>query len=368
KKKEKDSALVVYREAMLLRRLVTADHSTDSLAALITPVMDDILYHQYFSLAEEKIRYRNFREGYPLAEKSMEIALKSGRESDPVLDSLIRISYPVFLIERLALAESMIWSGQYKNALHFVDSIEQIQKKSSCRDHLQLRNSILKFRQKISTQQCRNLKDLFEALQIRAWRNIEMKKYIQALSLLDSAMLLKKKRVECTLHGASLEDSLKKYSPPAEYQSQQARIENSLALGEFGEVISMISFAGANFLKDKLAIFGLEKVELREVVEERRNQNFTIFTARYFLEAVNLKEAMDYLKLLKRQGGKETEAAGLMKSLGQKLAEADYRNAISSVPQQNLLKYQVEDDWFVEFRKNYIKTWKRETTKVENEK
>ena len=142
--------------------------------------------------------------------------------SDPLLDSLCKVTYPFYLIHLLYAGEGRIWTNRMESARRFADSIAFIQRTTGVESSRELSDALAGYRRKVEERICWNANEAVEVFLLRAQRERGLKDFTMAAVLTDSAVSLIRENPDCLIPSAGVKDTVSKYAQAVDFQKMQA--------------------------------------------------------------------------------------------------------------------------------------------------
>jgi hypothetical protein len=354
-----DSAMVSFDLVVQLKKSFPHDARVDSIMASLYPKVELLRFRSWMDQAIMAVELRQFSLAYTLLQKARVISERMNYPPEPMLDSLQNVSYPKYMIDQLALSESLIWMNRFAAARVAADSIETEIDKTGHGSNLQLAEAVCHFREKIDQRICWNVKDTFDVLLLRAGKNSERKKYMRAYVLLDSAKMLSLQWQDCSLNVQGLRDTLAKYYPLFLYETLLGKSGNAILIGNFPEGVGAYNEADGIYRNANLDRFLPEPSALYDYIASRSNLSLVRYMIDLSQKQNNLNEAMHYLGLMRHLQCSASEAKDVMQDLAKKVAQQDFNNDPSGDPVILSRKSTQGDDWFANFERSYLIEWKR---------
>jgi hypothetical protein len=362
---EPDSALILFDQAVAVNNRMAGVTVLPASVDSLKPVIEQYRYEFLVTEAEQYGLKRQFTNAYDALTEAKKITdeqqhpVNPDHPVNPLLDTLERRIYPGYIEEQLARARPLIWTNQFIQAQHFADSIEHVLKENGFLNDLQIQSALNSYRSKIKDRVCWVASENIDVLMIRAQRNTMNRNYLTALSLLDSALLITRLYPDCTLKKEQIQDTILKYLPAKQYQEMMIKIDGDVSLGIYPGLVNLYLEAGKFYEKNSLQQFGLVYLPLFEYVSNKSKDQLTLGIVNYYYNKQEVSEAFRYLKLLKTEGYPAANAKELLKSIGQVMAEKDYRYEPLKDPLILIEQYTGGDQWFANFAAGYMKEWKR---------
>ncbi len=319
----------------------------------------DGIYHSYLGVAVNALTNGKPDLAETYLKTAEEFRLANRLDPDPELDSLIAVTSPSYLSDRILSAESLIWTNRLKEAEAFVDSIERLRGNRELYGDSVLNRAIQRYHVLITQKACWNADENIEILKVRAERAAELENYPRVCMLLDSALTLTQSHPECGFFSGGISDSLEKYSPACEYAGMIREAQDRISMNDFDAAVRTYDNAGSFFLDHKIADFGLYPVDLKEIVRQKGLPNFTLSAVSYYKEMKQFPLSLEFMKIVRLQdlSGKRSRPA--QADLAKKLASADHSRDPGQDPAANAKAYAGDDKWFSSFRSAYVAEWKR---------
>jgi hypothetical protein len=274
--------------------------------------------------------------------------------SNPEIENPI----PHFLASLLSSAVPLIWTDQLKQATKLVDSVALAQNKHGLVTSHELTDAISLYRKKINLKKCWTEKENEEIFLIRAQEKRAKMEFIKGALLLDSAQMCIKKNPECTIPPAGIEDTIKAYAEAVEYQKKLNDVQRFSAPHKEKELVKNLWQTEQYFTTHHIERFGLTNTSTYDAIRDKSNTYLTLQAFQYFRQVQRLQDAFQYLKLLRLQDYPVDKVKDYLQSLGNRMAEKDFKENRTDNLNTRILNYTNGDKWFSRFSDGYKKTWK----------
>jgi hypothetical protein len=272
---------------------------------------------------------------------------------DSLLDSLCRATYPFYLIYLLYSGEVRIWTNHLDLARRLADSIAFIQRTTGEESSRELSEALAGYRRLIAKNTCWNAHEAVDVFLVRAQQERELKNFILASLLTDSAILIIDQNPDCLIPSDGIKDTIIKYEQAVDFQMMQQNIDSLFMKGQYEKAIYCYPVMESLFTSDSIRRFGVDCISMYDYVYERSNQDLTIQAYLYFRKKDNLQKAFLYLELLRLQDYPRKSARPFLEDLGKEYANGDFRDQPDTKPVLLLRSYCGKDDWMKEFRFAY---------------
>ena len=273
--------------------------------------------------------------------------------SDPLLDSLCKVTYPFYLIHLLYAGEGRIWTNRMESARRFADSIAFIQRTTGVESSRELSDVLAGYRRKVEERICWNANEAVEVFLLRAQRERGLKDFTMAAVLTDSAVSLIRENPDCLIPSAGVKDTVSKYAQAVDFQKMQQNIDLLVIKGQYEKAISGYLEMEHFFTSENIGRFGLDCNPMYDYVSERSRQELTIEAFLYFQGKNDLQEAFRCLKLLRLEDYPRKYARQFLEWLGKEYAGKDFRDQPDKDPVVLVRSYTGRDSWMKRFRVVY---------------
>jgi hypothetical protein len=272
---------------------------------------------------------------------------------DSLLDSLCRVTYPFYLIHLLNTGEGRIWTNRLESARIFADSIAFIQRTTGVGSSRELSDALAGYRRKVEERTCWNTNQAVEVFLLRSQHERDVKDFIIASSLADSAVSLSNQFSDCEIPLKGVNDTAKKYLEPLEFQQMLRQVEVSISAARYKDAITGF-LQMENFTRSHdIGSFGLSVPPMFDYISNRSVQDLTLQAFLYFKEKHELEQAFRYLKLLRLQDYPRRSAKEPLEWLGRELAGQDFTDRPDQDPVGLVKLYTGTDKWMRSFRMKY---------------
>jgi len=272
---------------------------------------------------------------------------------DPLLDSLCKFTYPFYLIHLLYSGEYRIWTNRLEIARRFADSIAFVQRTTGVESSRELSDALAGYRRKVEERTCWNANEAVEVLLLRAQHEREIKDFIVAASLADSALLLIRQNPDCLIPSTGMKDTAGKYQEALEFQQRLKKVEVCIAAGRFKDAVAgYLDLENYNRTHD-IGRFGFPILPMFDYIQNRSVRELTLQAFLYFQEKPDPEQAYRYLKLLRLQDYPRKNAKPFLEWLGKEYAGKDFRDQPDKEPVDLVRSYTGKDPWMKRFRFAY---------------
>jgi tetratricopeptide (TPR) repeat protein len=272
---------------------------------------------------------------------------------DSLLDSLCNVIYPFYLIHLLNSGEYRIWTNRLELARRFADSIAFIQRTTGVESSRELSDALAGYRRKVEERTCWNANEAVEVFFLRAQHEREIKDFIVAGSLTDSAVSLIRQNPDCLIPFTGMKDTTDKYQEALEFQRRLRRVEVCVTAGRFKDAVTgYIELEDYNRAHD-IGRFGFPILPMFDYIRNRSIQELTLQAFLYFEGKPYPEQAYRYLKLLRLQDYPRKDARPFLEGLGKEYAGKDFRDQPDKEPVDLVRSYTGRDQWMKRFRFAY---------------
>ena len=272
---------------------------------------------------------------------------------DPLLDSLCKVTYPFYLIHLLYSGEYRIWTNHLEMARRFADSIAFIQRTTGVESSRELSDALAGYRRKIEERTCWNANEAVEVFLLRAQHEREIKDFIMAAFLTDSAALLIRQNPDCLIPFTGMKDTTDKYQEALEFQRRLNQVEVCVTIGRFKDAVTdYLELEGYNRAHD-IGRFGFPILPMFDYIRNQSIQELTLQAFLYFEGKPDPEQAYRYLKLLRLQDYPRKDARPFLEGLGKEYARKDFRDQPDKEPVDLVRSYTGRDPWMKRFRFAY---------------
>jgi hypothetical protein len=272
---------------------------------------------------------------------------------DPLLDSLCKVTYPFYLIHLLYSGEYRIWTNRLEMARSFSDSIAFIQRTTGVESSRELSDALARYRRKVDERTCWNANEAVEVFLLRAQHEREIKDFIVAAFLTDSAVSLILQNQDCLIPLTGMKDTADKYQEVLEFQQRLKQVEVCVAAGRFKDAVTgYLELEDYNRAHD-IGRFGFPILPIFDYIRNRSVQELTLQAFLYFKEKPDPEQATRYLKLLRLQDYPRKNAKPFLEWLGKEYAGKDFRDQPDKDPVVLVRSYTGRDPWMKRFRFAY---------------
>jgi hypothetical protein len=272
---------------------------------------------------------------------------------DPLLDSLCKVTYPFYLIHLLYSGEYRIWTNQLEMARRFADSIAFIQRTTGVESSRELSDVLVEYRRKVEERTCWNANEAVEVFLLRAHSERELKDFIVAASLTDSALILIRQNPDCLIPLTGMKDTADKYQEALEFQRRLKQVEVCVTAGRFKDAVTgYLELETYNRAHD-IGRFGFPILPMFDYIRNRSVQELTLQAFLQFKGKPEPEQAYRYLKLLRLQDYPRKNARPFLEWLGKEYAGKDFRDQPEKKPVDLVRSYTGRDQWMKRFRFAY---------------
>jgi len=357
KKHQPDTAVYYFEAALLLRNRVDGNFAAFGMLDSLAPAIAAIRYEKLFNSGAYALDRRQYTLALNQFNGAKSISDQYRIETDRSFDSLYRQTMKYYLIIQLSAAQKKIWANRFDSAYMALESTKSTGSAFGISDDPQFSEALLKFRQKIREQQCRNLDDSVNFQILRADRSIALKNYLNASHSLQQALAFIATGTECGFSDKTIRDTLGKYNRAAAYQEKLLNARSQVAGGNYAVAIGELDENARDYQRYRLEGFGIIPENVFDFIRQRSNPYLTDQAVAYYLDKGNPGEAVRFLHLLYAQGFPERSASSTQDQLAKMLARNDFQlkpedSALTLVDQ-----YTSNDRWYDAFRSAYLKEW-----------
>jgi hypothetical protein len=272
---------------------------------------------------------------------------------DPFLDSLCKATYPFYLIHLLYSGEDRIWTNRLEMARKFADSISFIQRTTGVGSSRVLSDALAGYRRKVEERICWNTNEAVEVYLLRAQRERELRDFIMAGTLTDSAFSLAKQFNDCEISLKGITDTANKYREALEFQRMLKQIELRINTDRFKDAITgFMELENYNRSHD-IGRFGFSILPMFDYIKNQSIQDLTLQALLYYKGKNDLEQAFRYLKLLRLQDYPRKSAKESLEWMGRELARQDFTDRPDQNPVAFVRNYTGRDQWMKRFRFAY---------------
>jgi hypothetical protein len=233
------------------------------------------------------------------------------------------------------------------------DSIAFLQRTTGVGSSRELSDALAGYRRKMEERICWNASEPAEVFLLRSERERELKEFMVAAALNDSAVFLIRQNPDCLIPATGLKDTIRKYSPAADFQKMQQNADLLVRTSRYEEAISGYRETEQFYSSGNIRYFGLECMPMYDYVREKSRQELTIQAFLFFKEKNDVNEAFRYLKLLRLQDYPRKDASPFMEWLGKEFAGRDFHDQPDKDPVALVRDYTGSDKWMKSFRIAY---------------
>ncbi len=368
KKHQPDTAVYYFEAALQLRNRVKGNFAAFGMLDSLAPDIARIRYEKLFNSGAYALDRRQYTLALNQFNEAKSISDQYRIERDRSFDSLYRQTMKYYLIIQLSAAQKKIWANRFDSAYMALESTKSAGSAFGFADDPQFSEALLKFRQKISEQQCRNLDDSVKFQVLRADRSIALKNYLNASHCLQHALAFIAAGTECGFSDKTILDTLGKYNRAAAYQEKLLNARSQVAGGNYAVAIGELDENARDYQRYRLEGFGIIPENVFDFIRQRSNPYLTDQAVAYYLDKGNNREAIRFLHLLRAQGFPERSAASTQDQLAKMLARDDFQLKPGDTALILVDQYTSNDSWYDTFRASYLKEWNTLAKKTAIEK
>ncbi|MCX6266891.1 MAG: hypothetical protein NTW16_05970 [Bacteroidetes bacterium] len=357
KRKESDTALFYYEQAVALRQESEVRKNMDNKLDSLAPVMARIKFDQIFrdgSLALEK---RQFTLAVARLDEAKSLADKYRFDYGREFDSTYRRAMKNFLIIQLSVTQKRIWANQFDTAQLELQRIQTIGFDNGLSNDSEFSAALENFKVKVQEQRCRNLQDSVDLMVIKADRSIAMHNFRNTIIYLQQALVFARSMPVCANAEKPVLDTIARYLEAADYQQKLADISANVATGNYAEAVHSLEKCQQLYQNHRLDRFGIVMTDTYDFIRERGNPNLTEAAIVFFIDMEKYQESIRYLLLIHDQGIPAKNMVIVQEALGRKLAQLDHLNNSREEAVKMIVKYVPAESWYDAFRATYTKEW-----------
>ncbi len=352
-----DSAMAYYDRARQLQGASFHRTSVDDKLDSLAPALTRLRISKLETDGAEALENRHYTRAVGYFREARSLALENRIDAGRVFDSLYRQAMKMYLVVRLYSARKVIWVNRFDSAQLALDRTEQTAFDFGLQNDSLLKASMDLFRAKIREQHCANLRDSVDLRMIRAGRAAALHNYTGARRTWEEALGLLGNMPGCGIPEQPIRDSIRKYAPAADWQSEEVTVATLAAAGKYPEAIRRCLDHLATFERENLERFGLRAILMPEFLEQRQNPHLTWAACQILMEKGETMKALDLLLLACSQGFPAGQTATAQEQLGTRMARDDFRKAAGSAVATGRVNHVPPDKMFDRFRKAYAKEY-----------
>ncbi|MCX6243221.1 MAG: hypothetical protein NTU98_00820 [Bacteroidetes bacterium] len=274
---------------------------------------------------------------------------------DSVFDSLCRAFYPYYLIHLLYAGEERIWTNRLESARQFADSVAFIQRTTGVESSRELSDVLARYRRKVEERICWNANESVEVFLLRAETERQLKDFILAAALADSAVSVAHFYSDCVIPLPGVKDTAFKYREALEFQRIMRKADVFVSAGKYKEAIAGYIELEDYFRSHEISPFGLTLQPMYDYIRSRSIRELTFQALLYFEDKKDPESAFRYLKLLRIQDYPRKSVKEPMEWLGNEYARKDFAFRPEQDPLSLVRDYTGRDKWMKSFRVEYYK-------------
>lgn len=324
-----------------------------SIHRVLKPKMDYCRYRILISEGERNLALADKPEAGRYFFLARQLSLEAKLPPDTLLDFLCRVIYPFYLIHLLRTEEGLIWENRLENARSFVDSIAFLQRTTGVESSRDLSDELATYRRKVEDRICWNATEKVEIFLLQAQRKREMKNFLVAGQLSDSAISVASQYSDCDIRLPGINDTTSKYHEAWEFQRLLKQVEIFTDSGRYKDAVNTCNeLENYNRLHD-VGRFGISIPTMFDLITNRSISELTLQALLYFREKKDPVMAFRYVKMIRLQGYPRKSAGEQLEWLGRELAGKDFADRPDQDPVSLVRNYAGRDPWMKRFRIAY---------------
>ncbi|MCX6284365.1 MAG: hypothetical protein NTW31_09040 [Bacteroidetes bacterium] len=358
-----DSALAYFDKAdAMIRNLIPGSRHVAEMDSL-APSIAAIRVKKINTLASAYFQHRQFARAILQYDQAGKISAEYNIPAGKIADSLYRQSYKQWLLDRISQEQRLVWGNKPDSAENFLVLASETAKSKGLENDADILKALSSYRLKIHNQACELVEDSLLVLNIRAGRCFALHNYNRGVWILHNAIYQAGRMSSCRFDLTALQDSLAKYSDPAEYMNKLDVVNRSMAAGDYETGLQILA-ANENFYSLKrIDHFGLPLTSVYDYVMNKSNPFISIQALEYYCAVNEPVEALRYLMLLHVQGMPYEQSVVYQEKLARLLAAKDKPVYLKADPQDIVRRYSASNSWMNRFTEVYLQEWKTGTLK-----
>ncbi len=272
---------------------------------------------------------------------------------DMLLDSLCKVTYPFYLIHLVNMGMGLIWTNRLESARRYVDSITYIQRTTGVGSSRELSDALAGYRRKVEERICWNTNETVDILLLRAQRERELKNFIKAGELTDSAVFLAKQLSDCVIPLKGVGDTVSKYHEALEFQQRLKQVDIWILAGRYKDAVTSLQELENYNRTHDIGRFGFSIIPMFDFIRSRSIQYLTFEAVLYFRGKQDPDQAFRYLKLLRLQDYPRRSVKEPLEWVGREIAKKDFADRPDQDPVGLVRNFTGNDKWMKRFRFAY---------------
>lgn len=356
---EMDSAMVHFDLARHVAGMLSGDPETGQAMDELNQAFLPVLYRYLADRGTYLNLTYNHEEAFRTFTRMKEIGEEIGIPLDTALDRRYRESYKYHMLNEISMATGLIWRDELARAEEYAREVETVMDLYNLDADPDLRSALTSYRDKIDRKGCLSVNEEAEQLAIRAWKNIELKRFDLAVRLLGDARKKSLQHPGCAIDLQAYDDTIKKYLSAAFYLEKLQQAANLDAIGDYGNALQIVTENERFYLLNHLDRFGVRLVTPVDFVGVSDKVQMYREAISWFLGLKDPGSAWYCLKRLKQAGADQRSTREFQERVGMALAEQDAGLFAGTDPEIRVRGYTGGNQWFAKFAQAYLIRWKQ---------
>lgn len=356
KNDDPQNAILWYDDLCKTTKMLVNDREVQAAFDAIT---ERILPVRYLQLIEQGTAYyirRKYEQAYHLLLEAKQIGDALNLEPDSMFQFAFIQTCKHHLLNDISLSTGMIWNNKFDSARLFISGVNNVMDVYNLRSDPELQAAIVLYRKKIDNQLCYNCRQEIELNLIRAYRNIERKRFDQAVTQFGQIKLTMTRRPECGFSFPFISDTIQKYLSAAFFQEKESQILQLIQIGEYQEAIQLFTDNERFYQVNGLGQFGIPYLTMDEFLANMNHIPLTREAVYYYYIRKDYPKAFLYLGYLKILGVSSGDVGDMQEQLGREMAIKECRKGSAISPASQVLTLTGGNRWFAKFGQTYLST------------
>ena len=358
-----DSALAYFDRADAMTKDLNPGSRHVAVLDSLAPSVASIRVRKINALATAYFQHRQFSRAILKFEEAGKISAEYQVHSDHEADSVYRLSYKQWLLDRISREQRLVWGNKPDSAGSFLALAVETAKSKGLGNDPDILKALSAYSSKMDNQACQVVEDSLVVLNIRAGRCFALHNYSRGAFILKNAIYQAGLVTSCNLDVTALKDSLARYCDPAEYMNTLDEVGRSMAAGDYETGLHALAANEKFYSLKRIDHFGLPLTSVYDYVMGKSNPFITIQALDYYCAVNEPVEALRYLMLLHVQGTGAGQSVACQEKIARLLAAKDKLSYGDADPQNIVRRYTLSNSWMNRFTEIYIQEWKTCTLK-----
>lgn len=354
-----DSALIYFDAAMKFAvELPTGTGNGSELDSLAPPIAR-IRVKKINTLAFAYFNHLQFSRAILQFEQAGKISAVFSIPSDRAADSVCRLAFKQWLLDRISQEQRLIWNDKPDSARNFIRlALETAKSKGLDQDPVILK-AVSDFNSGIRSYACGIMQDSIALYNIRAGRCFSMNNYMRGVRILRYTLYRAGLMQGCHFELGPVMDSIKKYIDAANYQENLDSVNTNMTTGEYLQGLRILAANQELYSMKRIDHFGIPLISVYDYIISKANPFISMQALEYYMNLGDPMEALRYLSLLHLQGLPADRSDTYQEKLAQMLASKDKLAYGNADPQNIVRRYSATNAWMGRFTEVYIREWKK---------